>query len=70
MKKRQIGTLSLNINTDDFNYGAVLHSWAFQQYLQNKLNEDIEIINYVTPRLENNDRKRPLKDAIKKRKIK
>ena len=70
MKKRQIGTLSLNINTDDFNYGAILHSWAFQQYLQNKLNEDVEIINYVTPRLEKNDRKNPLKNAVRKRKIK
>ncbi len=46
----RIGTISLNINAPDFNYGAVLHSWAFQQYLK-KLDyvSYTEIINYLTP---------------------
>lgn len=30
----KVGTISLNINAPDFNYGAMLHSWAFQQFLK------------------------------------
>lgn len=49
----KIGTISLNVNAPDFNYGAVLHSWAFQKFLQ-KLDyvESTEIIDYTTVSLE------------------
>lgn len=49
----KIGTISVNIHTPDYNYGAVLHSWAFQQYLK-RLNdvECAEVIDYTTPYLE------------------
>lgn len=70
MNKECIGTLSLNINTHDFNYGAILHSWAFQEYIEKELNVDVEIIDYITPYLENRDRKNPLKYALKQKKIK
>lgn len=69
-KYKKIGTLSLNINTDDFNYGAILHSWAFQQYLEKYLGENTEIINYITLKLENKNLKNPLKSAIKEKNIK
>ena len=43
-----IGTLSLNINTHDLNYGAMLHSWAFQQFLIKKYAVRTEVIDYIT----------------------
>lgn len=49
----RVGTLSLNINTDDLNYGAMLHSWAFQQVLkQQECVQSTEIIDYTTKILE------------------
>lgn len=57
----KIGTLSLNINTHDFNYGAMLHSWAFQQYLMSLDGDiDTEIIDYTMPALEGYNRKYPI----------
>lgn len=46
----KIGTLSVNINTPDYNYGAVLHSYAFIEYLK-KLDfvSHAEVIDYITP---------------------
>lgn len=61
----RIGTISLNINAPDFNYGAMLHSWAFQQYLK-KLDcvEYTEIIDYTMPTLEGQDLKHPIWNAF------
>jgi len=71
MQSKIIGTLSLNINTPDFNYGAILHSWAFQQYLKKeKLCKYTEIIDYVTPKLEKFNYTNPIKNGIKSKKIK
>lgn len=49
----KIGTISVNINTPDYNYGALLHSWAFIKYMQ-KLDfvQSAEVIDYLTPYLE------------------
>lgn len=46
----KIGTLSVNINTPDYNYGALLHSYAFLEYLK-KLDfvTHAEVIDYITP---------------------
>ena len=46
----KIGTLSVNINTPDYNYGALLHSYAFIEYLK-KLDfvSHAEVIDYITP---------------------
>lgn len=46
-------TISVNINTPDFNYGALLHSYAFQFFLRRCGIKQAEIIDYVTPYLEN-----------------
>lgn len=64
----RIGTISLNINAPDFNYGAVLHSWAFQQYL-GKLNfvEYTEIIDYTMPKLEGQNLKYPVLTNLKQK---
>lgn len=54
-KKYDVGILSFNINTDVCNYGAALHSFAFQKYLDN-LGVNNVIVNYypeivkLTPR--------------------
>lgn len=62
----KIGTLSLNINTDDLNYGAMLHSWAFAAFLEKQgLSDDVEIIDYTTPQLEQFNRKHPIISYIK-----
>ena len=62
----KIGTLSLNINTHDFNYGAVLHSWAFQQYLMRQPDvESVDIINYTTPILEGQSLKHPIVSLLR-----
>lgn len=46
-------TISVNINSPDYNYGAMLHSWAFQQFLLKNPNiEKVEIIDYITPYLQ------------------
>lgn len=65
----KIGTISLNINTHDLNYGAMLHSWAFQKYLQ-KHHIETEIIDYTTPSLYNKNLKYPTWDLLKERKLK
>lgn len=52
----RVGTLSLNINAPDFNYGAMLHTWATQQYLLKKKGIETEIIDYTIPKLEGWDR--------------
>ena len=55
-----IGTISININAPDFNYGAILHSWAFQQYLMKSgLAGKTEIIDYKMPKVEGFNRKNP-----------
>lgn len=61
----KIGTISLNINAPDFNYGAILHSWAFQQYLK-KLDyvDYTEIIDYTMPALEGQNLKHPILESF------
>lgn len=66
----QIGILSLGINTDDLNHGAVLHTWAFQQYLTKKFGADAEVIDYVTPRLQDQNMKYPAAGLLKQKKYK
>ncbi len=65
------GTLSLNINTDDLNYGAMLHSWAFQQVLnKNNIIEYAEIIDYTTEMLTDFDCNHPVVSYFKQRRLK
>ena len=64
----KIGTLSVNVNTDDLNHGAVLHSWAFQRYLQKTYECDVEIIDYTTPNLYGKNLKHPVSSLIQQKK--
>lgn len=62
----KIGTLSLNINTNDLNYGALLHSWAFQQILKKEFKIlDTEIIDYVPNHFKGLNLKYPILSYIK-----
>lgn len=66
----KIGVLSLNINTHDFNYGAMLHSWAFQQFLQKQdFVESAEIIDYITPRFESYKPNMRVMEALRQKKL-
>ena len=61
-----IGLISLNINTDDLNYGAILHTWAFQQIIQDKLGSGSnEVINYIPSHLETFNRNKPITSYIR-----
>ena len=62
----KIGTISLNFNAPDFNYGAVLHSWDFQQYLI-KLDcvDYTEVIDYTMPVLKGQRLKYPIWSSFK-----
>lgn len=56
---RRIGIVSYNINSELHNYGAALHSWAFQQYLT-RLGVDSVIIDYFPKALEDWNLKFPV----------
>lgn len=62
---KRIGTLSLNINTDDLNYGAILHSYAFLKVLESFGVNEVEVIDYTTPYLEGIDKKYPFLGYLK-----
>lgn len=64
------GIISLNINTEDLNHGAMLHSWAFQTYLETRLGISSEIIDYTTPRAFGMDLQHPAWCHLKNKKIK
>ena len=64
------GIISLNINTEDLNHGAMLHSWAFQTYLKTRQGLDSEIIDYTTPRAYGMDLRHPVWCHLKNKKIK
>lgn len=54
-----IGIISYNINSKHLNYGAALHSYAFQKYLE-KFGCDSVIINYLPLKIENYHIKYPI----------
>ena len=64
------GILSLNINTEDLNHGAMLHSWAFQRYLRTRLGIESEVIDYITPRAYGTNLEHPVWCHLKNKKIK
>lgn len=58
-KNKLVGILSYNIYSKHMNYGAALHSYAFQQYLR-KLGIDSVIIAYIPKELNNYNLKYPI----------
>lgn len=69
MLRLRVGTLSLNINTHDLNYGAILHSWAFEKFLNGYSNIDCEVIDYTTPHFEGMNFRYPFLFYLKKGKV-
>ena len=65
---KRIGVISLNINTDDLNYGALLHSYAFQQFLSRYNGIYSEIIDYKGPSIEVQNLKYPTLSLLIKKK--
>lgn len=63
----KIGIISLNTHTYFHNYGAILHSFAFQMFL-NKHEIDNEYLDYVPPMLENWDLDCPWKSLFSQHK--
>lgn len=62
----KVGTISLNINAPDFNYGAILHSWAFQKYLKTlDIVTSTEIVDYTMPKLEGQNLQYPFIEDLK-----
>lgn len=59
MEKRLIGLVSYNIHSNHMNYGAALHTYAFQQHLKKKGQQSI-VINYLPRTLEKYNLKYPL----------
>ncbi|TLX73965.1 polysaccharide pyruvyl transferase family protein [Labilibacter sediminis] len=55
----KIGIISFNKYSNHMNYGAVLHSYAFQQYLDS-INIDSRIIDYIPKSLEKYNIKYPI----------
>jgi len=64
---KKIGTISLNINTNDLNYGALLHSYAFQCFLNRYEGVSTEIIDYKGPNLESLNLKYPTVALVKQK---
>jgi hypothetical protein len=64
----KIATISININTINHNYGAILHSWAFQQYLLENVNnlEETILIDYIPNYVEGFNLKYPVLSYLKK----
>lgn len=67
-KPYKVGIISFNINSNVSNYGAALHSYAFQKYLD-KYNISNVIINYYPKYVQIKRRIYHLRDLLKKRKI-
>lgn len=62
----KIGTISVNINAPDFNYGAILHTWAFLRFVQAlPLVESAELIDYTMPSLQGQRLRFPAWTALK-----
>lgn len=54
-----VGIISYNIHSDMLNYGAALHSFAFQQYLY-KLGAASVIIDYIPTKIQHKNLKYPI----------
>ena len=62
--KKLVGIVSYNIYSQHMNYGAALHSYAFQQYLLNNGVESV-IIAYKPKELNNYNLKYPILIGLK-----
>lgn len=67
-KPYDFGIISFNINTDTFNYGAALHSYAFQKYLDKQKISNV-IINYYPETVRLTNKLELLVDLYKKKNL-
>ncbi|WP_310604960.1 polysaccharide pyruvyl transferase family protein [Anaerosporobacter sp.] len=63
-KDLKIGIISVDINTPMFNYGAILHTWAFEKYLVKKNFTNFENIDYLPDILKYQNRLFPIFDLF------
>ena len=72
MKNKKISIISLGVHGTNENYGAVLQIYAFQEYLKEKFNAEVRVIDYYglctknALFLEDHVLKRLIKNVIKK----
>ncbi|WP_281514297.1 polysaccharide pyruvyl transferase family protein [Phocaeicola sartorii] len=62
--KKLVGIVSYNIHSNHLNYGTVLHSYAFQQYLKRHGVESV-ILDFVPPSLEHYHVKWPFLNNVR-----
>ena len=71
MRKIKIATISLNVNTDDLNYGAVLHTYAMQKYLNSlEMVSKSVVIDYIPKHLKKYNFTFPFLTSLKMGKLK
>lgn len=59
---KKIGIVSVDANTPMFNYGAILHTWAFEQFLLKNGYNNFETLNYYPEAVEFQNRLFPIID--------
>lgn len=63
-KTVRIGIVSVDVNTPMFNYGAILHTWAFEKFLRKNGYCNIETLDYYPESIEFQNRVFPFLDLI------
>ena len=59
---KKIGIVSVDANTPMFNYGAILHTWAFEQFLLKNGYDNFETLNYYPETVQYQNRLFPFMD--------
>ena len=60
----KIGIVSVDANTPMFNYGAILHTWAFEQFLEKNGYTNYETLNYFPEAVQYQNRLFPILDLF------
>ena len=61
---KKIGIVSVDANTPMFNYGAILHTWSFEQFLLKNGYNNFETLNYYPEAVEYQNRLFPIVDLF------
>lgn len=64
MKNKKIGIISVDVNTPMFNYGAILHTWAFEKFLEKNNYNNFEVLNYYPESIQYQNRLFPIFDLF------
>lgn len=60
----KIGIVSVDVNTPMFNYGAILHTWAFEKFLRKNGFTNVETLDYHPESIEYQNRRFPFVDLL------